>query len=106
MCKDCKGTGKITLFTSTVDCDCVKPPNKEDMVRGWSAGQFYFDPAMLKEECYTYAVSKTEPPKLDITSFLKTVREKGIFTDEYYNEFLSPDFSLDTIPFASWEKHI
>lgn len=26
VCLDCKGTGRIKLFTSIVDCDCVKKP--------------------------------------------------------------------------------
>lgn len=50
VCKDCNGSFKITLLTSTVDCDCVKgdknysnnkggpqdfDPNKTNLRNGW-----------------------------------------------------------------------
>lgn len=28
-CKDCNDTGRITLFSSTVDCDCTQKPTVE-----------------------------------------------------------------------------
>ncbi len=42
-CKDCKGTGKITLFTSVVDCDCKHQTPPDFPVQGpcWNCDYEY-----------------------------------------------------------------
>lgn len=44
-CKDCKGTGKIILFTSISECDCVK--------RGQGFPEFIDEITNIKNNPYT-----------------------------------------------------
>lgn len=39
-CPDCKGTGRITLLTSIVDCGCIPENNIIDLVIGQQSGTF------------------------------------------------------------------
>ena len=68
-CQDCKDTGKITLLTSTIDCDCNHSspdndlggpqdfPDDSNLINGW------YSPSKAKERgtvVYLHAVTGEE----------------------------------------------
>lgn len=93
-CKSCKGTGRITLLTSVVECkDCPKPQEAE-VGKLWRVKKGWWDLALDEELKAFYGTTPTTPgfktpPQVDgwviVPTRAKHPLQKGLF------EYKCPD---------------
>lgn len=86
-CEDCKGTGRITLLTSTVDCDCV---TKDTCPSSPSGPHHFTEESEYKNAWY----SKESAKKFGCCIYLE------IYT---MNEIATTEVSRHALPSSEWD---